>query len=98
MPSVWIHGWSSTIFLLNADTTLRLITFYQDSVTDIVKTTVFENLDPQNRLRIKQNILLDIAIKLVILNEVMIVLVDVLSTGHYKSVPQKMTYYSFESV
>lgn len=82
-------------FLMNADTLLHLITFYQNSITDLDKTTV---LDQQERLRIKQTILLDIAIKLVILIEVMMVLVDALSTGHYKSIPKKMTYYSFESV
>jgi hypothetical protein len=55
-------------------------------------------LGHQNLLRIKQHVILDMVIKLVILIEVILVLVEALSTGYYKSIPEKLTYYSFESV
>src|SRR6266540_1966434 len=79
-------------FLTNAETMLYVIKVYQDSMKNLGEIETIGDLGQQNILRIKQNIILDIAIKLVILIEVMLVFVDALSTGNYKSMPAKMTY------
>jgi len=85
-------------FLTNANIVLYTIKLYHDSVKNVDKSEIVGNLGQQNLLRIKQHVILDMVIKLVILIEIILVLVDALSTGYYKSIPEKLTYYSFESV
>lgn len=48
-------------------------------------------------VRVKQHIMLDIIIKVMILIETTLVLVDALSTG-YQVVAKRLTYYSFSAI
>lgn len=83
------YEYNSGIFLKN-------IKYYQELVENLKQSNVLEH--PEDLIvSIEQHIILDVIMRLVILIEVLIILVDGLSSGSYKSIPNSMTYYNTES-
>ena len=64
---------------------MTIIKIEEQSLKDLDNNEIVKDLEEQSRLRIKQYIILGMIIKLVTLIKVILVLVDSLSAGYYKS-------------